>query len=129
MGSLPAGNGQTTAVFGSDGWDFAATFASGVPYGTKVIETNCDHTDMACLLAAVPKSLAGGACSAQLTVSRGVGGTSGLVPSGDPTMAVAGVGLGSDFGWLTEAVSSTIYFDGGGGDESVTSRIFFDDNP
>ena len=55
----------------------------------------------------------------------GVGGTSGLVPSGDPTMAVVGLGLGSDTGWHTEVVSSTIYFDGGGGGESVTFKISF----
>ena len=76
-GTLPAGNGSTTAVFGGGIVDVAATIGTSLPFGTQIIDTPCNHS-FGCEYGRAQSTLlglAGNACSNPTTVSAGPGGS------------------------------------------------------
>jgi hypothetical protein len=78
VGTLPLGTESTTVVLGTGPSDDAATFGTVIPIADSVstFNTQCSHTDLACLLSsagaitALARMRSDGACSSQDIFSR-----------------------------------------------------------
>jgi RHS repeat-associated protein len=85
-------SGQTNYVFGSGAAEFLATFGNTPVKAASITQTNCDHTDLACLFNAASGTLAAiqsnGSCSNPKVFTRT--NPSGVPGIGIPWPAVGG---------------------------------------
>jgi hypothetical protein len=83
--------GTTSVVLGSGVWDVLATIGTQIPQGVPVQNSDCAHTDIACLLKQMPKVLAqmaeNGDCSSPEVFTR-------TNPSGVPGIGFPSPGAG-----------------------------------
>jgi RHS repeat-associated protein len=71
LGTLPttANLSNTSVIWGTDATDIMATIGTSIPPGVQITQTNCDHTNLTCLLSHAQSQLAtfadDGPCSSQ----------------------------------------------------------------